>query len=269
MKELPRGVIDEIKHAKEILENPGLFIRIANVVGKPIELGVKKLPKWAGRVVDKAVNKSLNKALQISIYTMNTSKKHKKPSRWLHRGMVIAAGGAAGAFSIAFLAVELPISTCIMLRSIADHARAQGLDLNDIKTRLECLSVFALGGNSKSDDMTETSYYRTRAVLAKEMVMTAEYFAARAGTEGATSSVEKVAAPPVARLIEAIAARFHIVVSDKAAAMIVPGLGAAGGAAINILFINHFQKMAESHFVIKRLESEHGEDKVRKIYNEV
>lgn len=269
MKELPRDVIDEIKYAKDILENPGLFIQIANYVGKHIEYGMKMLPAKVERILEKVVNKSLNKALRIAIYTMNTSIKRKKPSRWWHRSAVIVTGGAAGFFSIGFLAVELPISTGIMLRSIADHARSQGHDLNDMKIRLECLSVFALGGNSKSDDMTETSYYATRTMLAKEMAKVAEYLAAKAGTEGATSIAEKAAAPIVAKFIEMITARFSPVVAEKLAAMIVPVLGALGGAIINTLFINHFQKMAEGHFIIKRLESVHGENKVRNIYNEV
>lgn len=102
MKELPNNVIDEIKYANEILENTGLFIQMANCIGKPIEYGMKKLPGFAERIVEKAVNKSLNKALQIAIYTMNTSKKSKKPSRWWHRSAVIATGGAAGFFSIGF-----------------------------------------------------------------------------------------------------------------------------------------------------------------------
>lgn len=267
MKKLPNNVIDEIKYAKEILENPGLFIQIANYIGKPIEYGMKKLPKWTGRMVDKVVDKSLNKALGVAVYTMNISEKHQKPSNWWHRGSVIVTGGVAGFFSIGFLAVELPLSTCIMLRSIAEHARSQGLDLGDIKTRLECLSVFALGGNSKSDDMAETSYYATRAMLAKEMARAAAYFAERAGIEGATGSAEKAAAPIVAKFIEMITARYSPVVAEKIAAMAVPVLGALGGAAINTMFINHFQDMAEGHFIIKRLENKFGQEEIQQIYN--
>lgn len=177
--------------------------------------------------------------------------------------------GLPGFLASDFVAVELPVSTGIMLRSIADHARSQGLDLNDMKTRLECLSVFALGGNLQSDDMAETSYYATRAVLSKELARAAAYFAERAGTEGATSSAEKAAVPIVARFIEVIAVRFNIVVTEKTAATIVPVLGALGGAVINTLFINHFQRMAEGHFIIKRLENKFGQEEIQQIYNTI
>jgi len=43
--------------------------------------------------------------------------------------------------------VELPISTAMMLRSIADIAHSQGEDLEDMEARLSCLEVFALGGS--------------------------------------------------------------------------------------------------------------------------
>lgn len=64
----------------------------------------------------------------------------------MHKSIAVLAGAAGGAFGIASLPVELPFSTTIMLRSIADIARAEGLDLADPKTALACLEVFALGG---------------------------------------------------------------------------------------------------------------------------
>lgn len=265
--DLPDNVINEIKDAKDILENPGFFIKKANWIGKPVEFGMGKLPIRAQRIVEKAVSKSLEKALKMSIGTMNTSKKYKKPSNWLHRGLVMSTGAASGAFSLTFLAIELPISTGIMLRSIADQARSQGHNLQDIATRLECLNVFALGGNSKSDDMTKTSYYAIRAALAKVTARASEYLAGKVGTEVFTSKIEKATMQALAKLIAAIAAKYGSTVAEKAAAMIVPGIGALGGAAINTIFINHFQRMAKGHFVIKRLEAEYGEQRIRQAYN--
>jgi hypothetical protein len=40
------------------------------------------------------------------------------------------------------LPIELPVSTVIMLRSIADIARSEGEDLSDPR-RLPCVQVFA------------------------------------------------------------------------------------------------------------------------------
>jgi hypothetical protein len=69
------------------------------------------------------------------------------------------------------------------------------------------------------------------------------------------------------RLITAIAARFGIVVSEKAAAQAVPVLGAAGGALINTIFIDHFQDTARGHFIVRRLERNYGQDLVRQEYD--
>ena len=62
----------------------------------------------------------------------------------------------------------------------------------------------------------------------------------------------------VARLISQIAARFGIVVSEKVAAQAAPILGAIGGAAVNAAFADHFQTLARGHFIVRRLERQHG-----------
>ena len=68
------------------------------------------------------------------------------------------------------------------------------------------------------------------------------------------------------RLITQIATRFSIPVTEKAAAQAVPIIGAAGGALINTLFIDHFQDTARGHFVVRRLERIYGKSLVRTAY---
>ena len=65
-------------------------------------------------------------------------------------------------------------------------------------------------------------------------------------------------APTVVRLVTQIAARFGVVVSEKAAAQAAPILGAIGGAAVNAAFAAHFQSLARGHFIVRRLERRHG-----------
>ena len=55
-------------------------------------------------------------------------------------------------------------------------------------------------------------------------------------------------------------------VSQKAAAMAIPLVGAAGGATINYLFVDHFQAMSRGHFTIRRLERKYGAEAVRNAY---
>jgi EcsC protein family len=74
-------------------------------------------------------------------------------------------------------------------------------------------------------------------------------------------------APAANRLVVEIASRFGIVISERVAAGALPVLGALGGATLNVLFMNHFQRIARGHFTVRRLEREYGIDAVRHYYD--
>ena len=132
----------------------------------PIEKGYKLLPKKWSAVVNLASQKSLQKALHFALLTMGN--KDAKPSfDFVHKIAVATTGATGGAFGLTAIPVELPVSTLIMLRSIADIARSEGDDLSDAEVKLNCLQVFALGGKSKKDDASETGYYAVRLSLSK------------------------------------------------------------------------------------------------------
>ena len=71
------------------------------------------------------------------------------------------------------------------------------------------------------------------------------------------------------KLVNAVASRFSIPVSEKIIAQSIPAIGAIGGASINLLFIDHFQEMAKAHFTIRRLERAYGQDKIKQIYIDI
>ena len=229
--------LSELKAAKELLENPGLTARVTSMLGSPIERGFQLLPEKWSSAVQSAVEISLNRALNIAVASL---------------------GGLGGAFGLAALPLELPLSTTIMLRSIADVARSEGEDLDRPETKLACLEVFALGGNSSADDSVETGYYAVRAALATSLADAAQHIAQRGlSTEGA---------PALVRFLAAIASRFGIVVSEKAAAMAVPAIGAVGGGVVNALFIDHFNSMARGHFKVRSLERKYGRQLIQEAY---
>jgi len=247
--------------AKAILENPGLTARLSNLLGSPIEKGFKLLPKGWSDTINKASRGALLKALQVAVITMKRSPKATKSSDRLHKLLVGASGGIGGAFGLAALAVELPISTTIMLRSIAEIARSEGHDPRSVETKLACLEVFALGGRSPADDASESGYWAVRAALAKAVSEAAAYLAEK--------GVLEKTAPAVVRLVTSIASRFGVIVSEQVAAKAVPIVGAAGGSIINVLFMNHFQDMARGHFIVKRLERKYGTERVQTAYNQL
>ena len=249
----------DLRLAKSLLENPGLTARLANVLGSPIERGFKLLPPGWATVVQKAAHAALFKALTVAVATMDS--RQRDPSNLMHKVLVGASGGIGGAFGFMALPVELPVSTTLMLRSIADVARSQGHSVGDVEIRLACLEVFALGGKSPGDDAANHAYWAVRAAMSKVVADAAAYITQR--------GVVEEGAPAIMRLIATIAARFGVVVSEQAAAKAVPVVGAAAGSTINVLFMDHFQNMARGHFIVKRLEKKHGSELIQAVYNEV
>jgi hypothetical protein len=248
----------DLKEAKDLLENPGLAAKITNLLGLPVEKGFAMLPERWTEAVQQATRKSMRKALDFAVNTMK-DKPGKPASNRMHKLIAAADGAAAGAFGLPALIVELPVTTTVMLRSIADVARSMGERVRSIDSRLACLEVFALGGSSPKDNATETGYFAVRAALARTVSEAAKYIAER--------GLAEEGAPPLVRLIVSLSSRFGLVVSEKVAAQAIPVIGAAGGALINTLFIDHFQDMARGHFTIRRLERTYGPDEVRRLYD--
>jgi len=247
-----------LRHAIDLLENPGLAAKLTNVIGVPFEKALDYLPaKWIG-AIQTITRKSLRHALDVAVKTIDCSE--KKASRdTLHKFFVATSGGIGGAFGLPALAIELPATTVIMFRSIADIARSEGEDVQQMETRLACLEVFALGGSSGKDNSTESGYYAVKALLAKQVSEAAKYIVEK--------GLAEEGAPVLVRLIATIASRFGATVSQKAAASAVPVIGAAGGALINTIFIDHFQSMARGHFIIRSLERKYGADYVKIRYS--
>jgi len=258
---LPEDVTRQITDARQVLEHPSLAIRLADKVGAPLEYLVKKLPGGAQEIIIGATSKALHAALDVALRTLDRS--GGQPSDWLHRAAVAATGAAGGAFGLPALAVELPVSLTLMLRSIAAHARAQGEDLGAVATRLECLTVFAYGSPSPGDDAADSAYFAVRAAFARSVSKAAEYVA----EQGVAKALGERSAPALVQLIARIAQRVGVSVTDKAAAQLVPVLGAAGGAVVNTIFMQHYQSVGRAHFTIRRLERVHGADEVRRVYD--
>lgn len=257
---LSASEISELRAAKDLLENPGLAAKVSNYVGTPIEKGLKKLPESWSVTVNDITRKSIEKALDIALLTIDNNERGPS-SNWWHKLAVAATGAGGGAFGLPALAIELPVSTTIMLRSIADIARSEGEDLNCADGRLQCVQVLALGSKAKSGDGTESGYFVARAALAKSISEAAAYLTKK--------GLSQHGAPAIVRLISQIASRFSIVVSEKAMAQAVPVVGALGGAVINSLFIDHFQDMGRGHFTVRRLERLHGQEEVRRLYEQL
>jgi len=252
--------LKDLASAVKLLENPGFIARLAGYVGTPIEFVLDRLPRGASERISMTVHRSLSAALSAAVMTLDR-RDHGRPQARRHKLAVGVAGGIGGAFGLAALAVELPITTTLILRSIADIARSEGEDLAEPDARLACLEVFAMGGATDEDDAGESAYFAVRTALARAVSEAAKYVAEKAVVEDG--------APVLVRLLAQIAARFNTVVGEKIMAQGVPLVGAVGGATINLLFIDHFQDMAHGHFTVRRLERAYGPAAVAAKYGEI
>lgn len=257
MASLDGDDLRDLKRAKVLLENPGIAAKITDLIGTPIEKGIELLPVNWNQKVAEVTQIALQKAVDTAVLTMNEVPGEEASNAW-HKLAVATSGGIGGFFGLPALAVELPVSTTIMLRSIADVARSEGEAIGSPDAKIACIEVFALGGPSTRDDATETGYIAARASLATAV--------SEATAHLAREGLAQEGAPALLRLIIQVAERFSIQVSQKAAAQAIPALGAVGGALINTLFIDHFQNIACGHFIVRRLERKYGRDPVADTY---
>ncbi|WP_245276258.1 EcsC family protein [Methylocapsa aurea] len=253
------------------LERSSLAMRLSSLLGRQVGFIGSVFPAQILDVVNQAAEIAIKRALVLAVRSLEG--RPVRDTRRLHKTVAVLAGAAGGAFGFSGLPVELPFTTTLMLRSIADIARSEGEDLSQPTAAFACLEVFALGGRCDAkenllqyahlagDPSVETGYFAVRGILAKSVTEAGRYLLERGlGDE---------AAPLLVRFVTQIGARFGVVVSQKLAAQSVPVIGAACGAAINYAFVDHFQTLARGHFTILRLERLYGAAAVRAEYEQL
>jgi hypothetical protein len=229
------------------------------VIGVPIEQAIHLLPKSWYRRIEETAERSIAIMLELTIRGM-TKIEPDAANDPLHLMLVVGTGAVGGFFGPLMLLAELPLTTALMLRSIADIAHSQGEDLSSPDARLACMQVFALGGRTKEDRATDTGYYGLRLTLSF-------HFSRRLLPVGKAAAMQSV--PAGVNFMRGVAARFGVVVSDKLALQLVPVAGAVTGALLNGVFMRHFQDIARGHFIVRRLERKHGAEAIRKAYEDI
>ena len=257
--EFSKSDLYDLRIAKSKLEKRGLMVQFSDLVGRPTQAVLKRLPKRWNAMIGRATQAALFKGLEFVILTMGDTQPKASSDR-LHKVLVTTSGMIGGAAGLTSSLIELPVSTCLVLRSIADIARSEGHDIAQLEVKLSCLEVLALSGKSANDEVPGEGYWAVRGFLGKSVSEAAAYIAEK--------GLAEEGAPPLAKLIAKIAARFSTVVTEEMAAKAVPVVGAVAGGTINLLFMQHFQAMATGHFIVKRLEAKYGSERVERMYAE-
>jgi hypothetical protein len=249
----------DLEWAHRHLEHPSLAARLSSVVGVPIENGLKLLPQAWYRRLEQVAEFSIQKALNLTITSMGKLPPDPAHDR-LHKLLASGTGAVGGFFGPLMLLAELPATTALMLRSIADIAHSQGEDLSTEDARVACMQVFALGGRTKEDKAADTGYYGLRITLSLHFSNTVLFTG---------ESLAHAHIPAGVNLIRGIVSRFGVVISDKAAAQVVPIVGGISGALLNWVFMQHFQDTARGHFIVRRLERSYGSELIRAEYEKI
>jgi hypothetical protein len=273
-----------IDEAVEYLENPSFLMKTANLLGKPVESLGHLLPERIRDTAAGVVDNALTKALEVALVTLPSKTGQQLQGvldleavagegRWDRMKHNLAAGmtgAVAGSLGVKALAIELPITTTIMMRDIAAVAMSYGEDASDQSVKLQCLSVFSIGGAGDDVDRgqsaMESTYYASRVALANLMREAVQYVSRRSA-EQLARDLTSGASPVLVRLIAQVASRFNLVVNQKLVAQAVPAIGAVGGALVNVAFNAHFDRVARYHFGIRALERKYGNETVQSAYH--
>jgi len=256
-----------LRDAAAYLESPSYLTKLADAVGGPLQRIVEKVVPDRVKVIG---NKALQGAMTIaadSVMRTPVSTDFDQAIRvsdqtgFWHRFAATVTGAAAGSFGYTAMAIELPVTTGLMFRSIASIAHDLGEDLSTPEARLECITVFSHGGPSPDDDAMDASYITARVAMTKLLRDAAEFMAAKS-SQALVEAFATGTAPAMLALISRIAVRFNVVVSQKFLAQCIPIVGIATGAAINNAFAGHFNTVARYHFGIRRLQRQYGADEV-------
>jgi hypothetical protein len=231
-------------------------MKIASTFGLPVEALLRRLPVPAQSAIRATVDKALERCLRIAVQA-NKAKSSAVYKR-SHTAAAAITGAVGGFFGLPGLLVELPITTTVMLHSIVEIARSQGENLLHPESSLACLEVFALGPQNTHREARESAYYATRTALAQVTREAVSYVTQK--------GLANESAPALMSFVGRIASKFGVEVSEKLAAEVVPIAGAVGGLTLNVLFTQHFQSLAEGHFVVRRLERKYGSEAVRQDY---
>jgi hypothetical protein len=255
---LPAAQHQQLLLAVDQLERQSFVARIAQATGTPVDIAIRYLPSGVNRRLREIIKTAMLRCLEVAVNSLEVDDELGPAPEWVGKVLTGFTGGIGGFIGMPALPFELPLTTTLMLRSVAEIARDEGEDLKDLEARLACLEVFALGGGRGEHNELHLKYYAVRSVLTK--------LAQEVGRSMMQRGAINASSPIIARLVGEIVSRFGFAVSDRFASGIVPVLGAVGGAAINVIFTDHFQRVAHGHFTIRRLEREHGAEMIRQHY---
>lgn len=156
-----------------------------------------------------------------------------------NRAATVASGVVGGWFGVVGIVPDLVTSTTLIFDAIRKVARKHGFDTTDPEIALQCIAVFQYGEPGPDGDAAAKSFIANRLLMNGQTV---------------SAMISRVAADFAARL------------TGKLGAQTVPVLGALTGAMINYAFADYYERIAEIHFRLLRLEEDNPDIDIHVAY---
>jgi hypothetical protein len=236
--------LDRMREAARILvAERGLAFRIGSFVGDQTEgfvnaagrflmnnsgFSARKLVEMSLTALYDAATRGMDTvALAEAVAATSAGRRHKLVST--------ITGAATGFMGAPGMIVDIPLTTGLMLRSIAGIARSYGEDPTTPEGRRACLEVFALSEHRDGAD-GQAGYWAARAALS------------RLAIDG---------------FVRRVATILGVSFSQKLMARAIPVVGAVAGGSLNYAFMDYYQQMARVHFTLRAVERRYDPEMVR------
>ncbi len=226
--------------ANTLADQRNLIVQITNAFGQSLgglagraaRLGARVFGDgWRG-AVGRITEDVLWRAHDFAIVGLDNNTSRAPRSR-INKALTSASGAIAGFVGAPGILVDVPVTTLMIMRSIAEIGRSYGEDITSDAGKRACLEVMAFGGPDTGDEEVEIGYWSTRAAMSHVTLQL---------------------------LVRQVAGRFGVVLSEKFLAQAVPIAGAVAGGSLNYLFMDFYQQMARVHFTIRQIERAHGSE---------
>jgi hypothetical protein len=201
-----------------------------------IDQGIRAIPdEWRIGILEK-IRETLDFALRVSVTGVENEPGKASSETW-YKGLTMLTGAVGGAFGLPGVMIEIPFSTGIILRSIADVGRSLGENVDDPEFRATCVEVFAYGGPLEDDDEADLTFLTARLGALK-----------------------------AADLVAQVAVKYASTVIPKVALLSVPVTGAVLGAGLNWAYMGFYQSVARVLFLLKPIERANDRSQVRSCF---
>jgi EcsC family protein len=210
-----------------------------SALGNLVDRGMRNIPpEWQSEILRK-LHDTLDFAQRAATFQMDEAPGRPSSDHW-YTATVLITGAGGGAFGLPSVLAELPITTGVIFRSIADIGRSYGESLINPEFRATCLEVFAYGSAFDEDDDEEVAFVAA-----------------------------KIGAVEIAEFISKVAFRYASAIAPKIAAMSVPIVGSVLGAGVNWAYMSFYQSIARVLFTLLPIERAHDREQVRSCFSSI